>query len=172
MRTIKPAAVILLGLVLVPGAWAADDDAQQIRQLFQTHWSGWYEADLEQILSTVTEDLVTYDARGGRPAYTWGVGHVGRGSFRDRIADQIVRGKAAWEEHEAQWDRGDEVIHIHIKADHALAVTYQWVSQPDEATNETVVNEWQSVWMLAKEKGVWKITGWVGQVMGDQTVYQ
>ena len=139
MRTLRLTAAALLGLVLLAVAPAAADDAQQIRELFQTHWAGWYAADLDKVLSTCAEDLVAYDAF-GRPPHTWTVRTVGREAYREQIADMMVESKAVWDQHPER-KRHDEVIHIDVNGDRALAVTYQGASLPKTGEDELVMNE-------------------------------
>ena len=173
MRNLNSAFVVLLGLIFATGIRAASaDDEQQIRDVFSEHQNGWYEGNLEQILSTMSADFVSYNAL-SRPTNTWAVGLVGRDAFRDQ-ADQgegLEQAKNLWDAH-PEWQRGHEVLHINIKEGQAIALTQHFSVQPDPEQRETLINEWQSVWMLAREDGTWKITSWISHTWGDQNVYR
>jgi len=67
--------------------------------------------------------------------------------------------------------RGNEVVSVHVKNGCAVGVTRHWGSWLDKSTNENVMFEARSVWMLKKEQGTWKIFSNIGQMaLGMMTI--
>ena len=65
-----------------------------------------------------------------------------------------------------------EVLHVNVKDDRAIALTKHASVVPDTTAREYLFNEFESLWMLAKLDGAWKITGFIGQIPGDQKVFK
>jgi len=171
-RVLRILIIATVALVLTAPAWAGEsEEVQQVRERLYKEWEGWEKGDPEQIVSGYAPGFVGYFAGGGRGPEFWTVGRVGLDSLRTQYAANAVERAATWAKH-PNWSHGDEVLHVHVKDDHAIALTQQWVAMPDSTNRQTIINEYQSVWMLKKIKEEWKITNWISSVSSKQTVWK
>jgi len=172
-RILRILIIAAIALFLTAPAWAGEsEEVQQVRNVIHKEWEAWYKTgDPEQIVSCYAPGFVRYSAAGGRGPEFWTVGTVGLDSLRTQYAARAVNSLATWAKH-PNWRHGDEVLHVHIKDNHAIALTQQWFAMPDSTARQTVINEHQSVWMLKKIKEEWKITSGIGMVTQRQTVWK
>ena len=127
----------------------------------------WFRGDPEQIISCYAPDFVGYAANyGGTEVWDVAVGSLD--SLRQPVSVSI-QFAATWSRH-PEWSRSKEVLHVHTKDDHAIALVHQEAVRPDTTARETTVDTWEDVFMLAKIKGEWKITNVIWRTSGDQMV--
>ena len=172
-RILRILIIAVVALALTTPAWAGEsEEVQQVRNVINKEWEGWYKTgDPEQIVSGYAPGFVGYSAAGGRGPEFWTVGIVGLDSLRSQYAAGAVDSPGDLAKH-PDWSHGDEVLHVHIKDSHAIALTQQWFAMPDSTNRQTIINEHQSVWMLKKIKEEWKITNWIGMISSKQTVWK
>ena len=169
MRTVSSRVLVcaMAIVVLVAGAWA-EEDAQQIRELLQTEFGGHAAGDPDQILSCYDESVIGYWAMGRGPT-AWSVAVTSFEQLREGYANNALEYKDYAESH-PDAESGNEVQHIQVNGDHAIAASHHWNALPDSTARHTIINEHQSAWMLARIEGTWKITGFVGAVTASQQV--
>jgi len=143
-------------------------DREAVRQLLQTEQDGWHEGDAEKVLSCYAEDVVQYGAAGGRLhlATVHSIGHEG---LRQ---EQVANVEAAAKHWKAHPDEAPtfEVLHVDVKDKQALALTQHGFTRQDETSKETIHSLHQSLWMLAKNGGEWKVTHVLGATAHEQIV--
>ena len=126
---------------------------------------------MKQIMANYAPGFVGYWAQAHTDPEDWVVAITGLDSLRTQYAAGAVAGAAQWAEH-PEWRQGGEVRHVDVNGDQALMVTKQWYVVPDTTARETIRNEHQSVWMLAKIDGEWKITNWIAGVTASQEFWK
>jgi hypothetical protein len=153
-------SIAVVTLVLTAPAWAGEsEDAQKVRALLYKEQDSVMEGDQERLLSCYAPDFVGYLA-GGEGPELWQVGIVGLDSLRSLYAAKTTD-NPSWLKRHPEVRYLNEVLHISIKDDRAIALTQHWSSLPDTTARETLNGMHQSVWMLAKVKGEWKIRAFV-----------
>jgi len=145
------------------------EEVQQIRNVFDDLWEGWYVGNPEQIDRHFAEDFVGIAANGNQPQF-WEVTVVGLEAVKELDKGAVEQAKT-WAEH-PNWSRNKEVLHVHVKDDRAVAFNQYLGTQPDSTNRETIVIKAQEVVLLAKIKGEWKITTSVWGTKVDQTVWK
>ena len=161
--------IALSCLALSASVWAGEPkEVQEVRELLYREIEGHEKGDPDQIISCYAPGFVGYWAMTEDPE-DWGIWVVGLDSLRTKYAEP-TRNMPAWLARHPEVTFGREVRHVHAMGDHAIAVTKHFNVIPDSTARETIRNEHQSVWMLAKIKGEWKITSWIGGVTGRQQV--
>ena len=157
--------------VLSASSWAGEsEDVRQVRDLLYKEQQSFIKGDSEQLISCYAPGIVGYRAWGNEPEL-WAVGVVGLDSLRTQYAASAVEWADILAKH-PEWEYGNEVLHIHVKNDRAIALTKHWASMPDTTARETIDGQHQSVWMLAKNDGEWKITSFIGGVTFKQTIWK
>lgn len=96
---------------------------------------------------------------------------MGLDSLRAQYGGNAKKAAAWWAWH-PEWDGGNEVIHVHVKGDRAIALTKHWGIVPDSTVRENIFDTHQTVWLLARREGAWKITAFIGGVTADQKVWK
>jgi len=151
-------------------AWAAESaDVQQVRDLLYKEQQSFMKGDVEQLVSCYAPDFVGH-GWGPDPAI-WRVDIVGLDSLRTQYGGSAKKAAAWWARH-PEWDGSGEVLHVHVKGDRAIALAKYWGSVPDSTARETLFNIHQTVWLLAKRNGEWKITSFIGGITTDQKVWK
>lgn len=169
-RILRILIIAVVGLVLTTPTWAGEsEEVQQIRNVFYDIWEGWYVGNPEQIDRHFAEDFVGISAPFNEPQL-WTIGLVGLESIKEADKRAVEQAKT-WAEH-PNWSHGEEVLHVHIKDDRAVAFNQQWSVKPDSTKRETIVIKAQEVVLLAKIKGEWKITTSLWSTKVDQTVWK
>ena len=170
-RMLRISIVAVVVLFLTALAWAGEsEDTQQVRDLLYKEQDSYLKADTEQLLSCYSPDFVGYWGSGEGPEL-WSVVVVGLDSLRSQYAAQAKQ-MVDWLAKHPEVTFGNEVVHINIKNDRAIALTQHWATIPDTTARETIAGKHQSVWMLAKINDEWKITSFIGQVILEQTVWK
>ena len=100
----------------------------------------------------------------------WYIDFVGIDSLRTQYAD-TKEWASSLAKHK-DWTYGNEVTHIHIMEDHAIASSKHWKIMPDSTSREELVYFYQSVWMLKKLDNQWKISDVLGGVRFHEEVYR
>lgn len=157
-------------LALFTSAWAGESaDVQQVRALLYKEQQSYIKGDVDQLVSCYAPDFVGHG--GGPDPAIWQVGIIGLDSLRTQYGGSAKKAAAWWARH-PEWDGGSEVLHVHVKGDRAIALTKHWGSVPDSTARETIFNTHQTVWLLAKRNGEWKITAFIGGITTDQKVWK
>ena len=114
--------------------------------------------------------FVGYNGNFNGPEY-WQVSVVGLDSLRT-VHARAVEHVAGFARH-PEWSHSEEVLHIHVKDNHAILCAQHRVEKPDPANRETISNEWREVSMLARIRGEWKITAgicWAVAIDGSSAI--
>lgn len=168
-------AACLLTVFLV---WAQDitnihdlvnnaNDYEAVRKVVRKEIQGWFKNDPEQVFSVFdTDNFIGISAGGSDDPKEWTVSASGRADVR-AYADRV---KNAMQNIPEGYQHRAEIQHVHIKGNHALAVARQWMHTPEEEKNRTVDVDFQTVWMLKKSGGQWKIIGYIGGVVAERVV--
>ena len=171
LRTPRILIIAAVAFALSESSWAGEsEDVGQVRDLLYTEMGGFLKGDPDQIISCYASGFVGYGAWGNEPEL-WTVGIVGLDSLRTQYAASAVEWAANFAKH-PEWKYGNEVLHIDVKNDRAIALTKHWAAMPDTTARETIVGQHQSVWMLAKNDGEWKITSFIGGITFDQKIWK
>lgn len=178
IRTIIAIVASVLIVTMTAVTWAQDitsinvlvnnaDDYEAVRKVIRKEIQGWFKNDPEQVFSVFDADNVFgIGAGGSSDPKEWVISTSGRADIRayaDGVEDSMTNVPDGYR-HNA------EVQHVHIKGDHALAVARQWIHQPDEVNNRTVDGQFETVWILKRTGGEWKIIGYIGQVSSNRVV--
>ena len=170
-RILRILIIATVALVLTTPVWGGEtSDVQQVRELLYKDIDGHFKGDPEQVLSCYAPGFVGYQASGEGPEL-WEVGMVGLDALREAKEANVVEIPATWAKH-PEWSHDREVLHVHLKDNHAIAWTQQLAVMPDSTARETIVFKWQDVWMVAKIKDEWKITNAIWRVKVEQTVWK
>ncbi|MBI2503244.1 MAG: hypothetical protein HYW07_08420 [Candidatus Latescibacteria bacterium] len=122
-------AVAGITLALFTATWAAESsDVQQVRGLLYKEQQSYIKGDVEQLVSCYAPDFVGH-GWGPDPAI-WRVDVVSLDSLRAQYGGSAQKAAAWWARH-PEWDGSGEVLHVHVKADRAIALTKHWGSVPD-----------------------------------------
>jgi len=160
-------AVICLAVLTYP-VLGEEEDVAQVRNLLHKEMNSCMKGDVEQILSCYDDDVfVGYWAMTENPQ-NWAV-WINTPEELKNYAESH-RGRPERTAKHPDWQRMREVRHINVKGNHAVAVTNHLTIMNDEKNRETITNEHQSVWLLAKNKGSWKITNFIGGVTRSQNI--
>lgn len=155
-------------LILYTSTWAGEaEEAAQIRTLLYKEVDSWFKGDPDQIISCYAPSFVGYAANGTE---AWEVS-VGSLDSLKQLVSASVQFAASFAKH-PNWSHSREVLHVHIKGDHAVALLHQEAVIPDTTARETTNNTWEDVFMLAKVKGEWKITSAIWRTSVDQKVWR
>ena len=128
---------------------------------------GWFKLNPDQIFSVFDADnFIGLSAGGSDDPKEWTVNASGRADIR-AYAD---RAKNAMQNVPEGFQHRAEIQHVHIKGNHVIAVARQWRHTLEEEKNRTVDIDFQSVWMLRKTGGQWKIIGWISGVTAERVV--
>jgi len=172
-RTLRILLIAVVALVLTAPAWGDKaEDIEQVRKILQKEQDSWRKGDREQLMSCFAPGFVGYQAWGGRFNLI-NVSHIGLDSLRANYVSQVPEGGygATLAKHPERTVRF-EVIHIDVKDNHAIGLTKHFGIVPDTTARETIIGEFESLWMLAKIEGEWKITSFIGQISSEQTVWK
>ena len=145
------------------------NDVKQIRALLYKEQEGHIKGDVKQILSCYAPGFVGYRANTAGPEL-WQVGQVGLDALRKMVSQSTKAFERASEHPE--WEFGNEVLHIDVKDGRAIALTQHYARISDPEAREVVFSQFKSTWMLAKNRGAWKITNFIGFVEGGQKVWK
>lgn len=157
-------------LGLFAPAWAGEsEDVQQVRNLLYKEQQSFIKGDVDQLLSCYAPDVVGH-GWGPDPAI-WRVDIIGLDSLRTQYGGNAKKTAAWWARH-PEWDGGNEVLHVHVKGARAIALTKHWGTVPDSTARETIFNTHQTLWLLAKREGAWKITSFIGGITAHQEVWK
>jgi uncharacterized protein (TIGR02246 family) len=163
------AGVLLSTLFAVPALWAEEPtDKEQIRQLLQREQEGWLKGDRELVVSCFAPDAAMYDALGGR-YHLATVELAGLEAIRNDYASQVDEFAAAAKAH-PDWKHHFEVLHVDAKDGRGLALTQHFFVVPDPKAREAIYDGHQTLWLLRKDQGVWRIYACVTAVSGEQVV--
>lgn len=149
---------------------AESGDVQQVRQLLLREFEGAMQGDVEQLLSCYAPEFAGYYAYSAEPD-DWMMGMVGLETLRKEYAEPHAKDKALWAKH-PDWQRYNEVRHVDVMGDRAIATTKHFSSQPDSVAGTSIENSHRSVWMLRKIDGQWKITAFIAAIGFQQQVFQ
>jgi len=145
------------------------NEVKQVRELLYKEQEGHIKGDVKQILSCYAPGFVGYNANYEGPEL-WQVGPVGLDALR-KVLSQSTKVLAKMSEH-PEWEFGNEVLHIDAKDGRAIALTQHYGAIPDLEAQEVVAYQFKSSWMLAKNRGAWKITSFIAFVEGQQNVWR
>ena len=137
---------------------AQKEDAQQIRDLFQKVWDDEIRGDPSSAIAACAPDLVAYSAFLGGPEF-WTVEIVGLdGVLKHNTPEEKLREwHAKWAKPDAD-RRGEEMVHVDVKDNRAIALTQKWKMQSDSKAREDILTQFQEVVLLAKIDETWKMT--------------
>ena len=157
---------ILFIIIVITGIAFADEseDVRQIRQLLSTEFEGHAKFNLGQILSCYVENCVGYFANGSPDPRRWSLSVVGIDSLRVLKEEALIETR----DNMATFENlvmGDEVQHIDVKRDAAIAASRHYGSGINKETGERVRWDWINFWGLRKIRGQWKITSFISQAM-------
>jgi len=142
-------------------------DYEAVSNVIYREINGWFKNDPEQIFSVFDADnFMGISAFGTNDPKEWTVSASGRADVR-AYAD---RAKDSYKNLPEEFQHKAEVQHVHIKGNHALAVARQWSQRPDEEKDRTTNTQFETVWMLRKTGGQWKVIGLIGGVTYKQEV--
>jgi len=162
-----------------------ENDVRQIRKVLISLMVGHHKFDPEQILSCFAPEFVAYTTLPAQRKYKyqhlmkgdysiiidpedWTVQYASLGAYRKWVEKRM--GELKREPVNPNIKHFDEVHNVHIWGSQAIAVTEHGQKMFCPITRETIHTWNRSVWMLAKIKGKWKITGYIGAVdMGRNT---
>lgn len=161
--------IAAITLCLLTSVWAGESEEGQIRALLCKEVDSWFKGDPDQIISCYAPNFVGYAAKyGGTEAWEVSVGSLD--SLR-QLVSASVQLAANFAKH-PNWSHSREILHVHIKDDHAVALLHQEAVIPDTTARETTTDVWEDVFMLTKIKGEWKITSAIWRTSGDQKVWR
>lgn len=157
---------LLFSFIVAAGVVFAgeSDDVRQVRQLLYTEFEGHAKFDLGQILSCYVENCVGSFAHGSPDPRRWSLTVVGIDSLRILKEEALIETR----DNMAVFENlviGDEVQHIEVKRDAAIASSRHYGSGMNKETGERVRWDWINFWTLRKIRGQWKITSFISQVM-------
>ena len=145
----------------------AEDDYNKVTALIYRQIDGYQNGDPEKLYSCFDADsFVGYSARGSQDPDDWTVGSIGLEGIQNYV-NGAKNAKATMDKHPG-WSGVSEVRHVHIKGDHGLAVAKFWITMPDKKARETLHWTHETVFLVTKIKGEWKITGWIGTITRSQ----
>lgn len=165
-------ASVAVGILIasVTAAWAAETkDVQQVRDLLYKEQDSYMKGDVDQLVSCYAPDFVGHGW--GPDPGIWRVDVVGLDSLRAGYGANAARA-AEWLARHPEMDGGNEVIHVHVKGDRAIALTKHWSSVPDSTARRNLFHKHQTVWLLARRDGAWKITSFIAGITSEQQVWQ
>lgn len=162
--------VVTILLASITATWAAESkDVQQVQDLLYKEQDSYMKGDVNQLVSCYAPDFVAHGW--GPDPEIWGVGIIGLDSLRAQYGAGATR-SAAWLARHPEVASGNEVVHVHVKGDRAIALTKHWSSIPDSTARETIFQKHQTVWLLARRDGAWKITSFIGGITSQQEVWK
>lgn len=157
--------VACLGSMLPSDASSAEsEDVKQVRQLLSTEFEGHARFDLGQILSCYVDNCVGYFANGSPDPRRWSLAVVGVDSLRVLKELALIETR----DNQAVYDHlvmGDEVQHIEVRRDAAVAASRHYGSGTNRETGEKAQWDWINFWGLRKIRGQWKITSFISQAV-------
>ena len=149
---------------------AHHEDAQQIRRLFRKVWEEEAKGDPSSAIAACAPDFVAYAAFFGGPEF-WTVEIVGKDTFLKHVRkEEASRERYATWAKPATGSHGEEVLHVDVKDDRAIALTQKWRAQPNTTAREDILTQYQEVVMLARIEGEWKMTNTIVGVNYAQKV--
>ena len=165
----KAAAVAAI-LLAFTATWAAESkDVQQVRDLLYQEQASYMKGDVDGLMACYAPDFVGYGS--GPDPLTWQVAVIGRDSLRSGYGASAVAA-AEWAARHPERRSSNEVMHVAVKGERALAVTRHVSSIADTTRRHTIRNDHQTVWLLRKRDGEWKIGSFIVGVTDKQTVWQ
>lgn len=165
-----PSVVVAILIASITATRAAESkDVQQVRELLYKEQESYIKGDVDQLVSCFAPDFVAHG--GGPDPEIWRVMIVGLDSLKAQYGGGATRA-AAWLARHPELESGNEVLHVHVKGDRAIALTKHWSSVPDSTARQTIFQKHQTVWMLAKREGAWKITSFIGGITASQEVWK
>jgi hypothetical protein len=149
---------------------AQKEDAQQIRSLFRKVWEDEAKGDPSSAIEACAPDIVAYAAFFGGPEF-WTVEMVGLDAIlkHNTPEEKLREWHATWAK-PATGSHGEEVLHVDVKDDRAIALTQKWRAQPDATVREDILTQYQEVVMLAKIEGEWKMTNSIVGINYEQKI--
>ena len=134
------------------------DDVRQIHDLFREIWDGEKRGDPSSAIAACASDIVAYSAFLGGPEF-WTVEIVGLdGVLKHNTPEETLREwHAKWAKPDAD-RRGEEVLHVDVKDNRAIALTQKWKMHSDSKAREDILTQFQEVVLLSKLNGKWKMT--------------
>ena len=151
----------------VPERIKAEDDYNKVTALIYKQIDGFQKGDAEQLYSCFDADsFVAYSAHSSQDPNDWTVGSIGPKGIQNYV-NGAKNFKANRDKH-PEWSSLADVRHVHIKDDHGLAVAKFWITMPDKKVRETSHWTHESVFLVSKITGEWKITGWIGTITRSQ----
>ena len=145
-----------------------EEEAKKVRDLLIKEMTSCMKGDVQQILSCYADDIfVGYYAMTENPQ-DWAV-WIDKKEELTKYAESH-KGRPEIAAKHPDWQHINEVRHVNVKGDHAIAVTNHLTIMYDDKAREDIINEHQSVWLLTRSKGSWKITNFIGGVTQSQTI--
>lgn len=145
------------------------EEVQQVLEIIYMEMEGHVKGDPDQIMSCYAPGFVGYRAWTEDPE-DWNVRIVGLDSLRVKYAEPARGNPARRSKYPSSWEYFADFPHVHVKDNRAIVVWKMYSRMPDPKARETLNNMFRSVWLLAKIKGKWKITNWIGGVTDSQKV--
>ena len=183
-RTFHLLVIILVCLTVSAAALAQEtQDERLVREVLERELKGALEGKPEQVKSCYAPGFVGYTAMTApriNRLHTQGIVHYADpedwevGITTPEELDEYAEASKGYPERRAKSDveHDNEVVSVRVKGDFAIGVTRHWSRWQDKTTNENVMGESRTVWMLKKLKGEWKIFTYVGQVSWGQLRYK
>ncbi len=181
--------IALFCFALSASGWADEaEDVKQIKELLNKEgWAVWH-GEVDKVLSCYAPGFVGYSASPDSAALSksrydgfttyndpeeWAVSISTPDELRKYASQNLSKTPRSLEDFIAKhpdWKGGQQIRHVHVKGDHALAIARYWSKTPDLENRETIYGERRTVWLLSRIKGEWKITSWIGGISSGQRV--
>jgi len=137
------------------------EECNAVRKVIYREIQGFFKGSPEQVMSCYDADnFVGYTLASNDPK-EWRIAGTGR-EFIKQYADRALNTPKNIADNKVVSHRA-EVQHVDITGNHAIALARQWYVLPDDDEGETENVQFESVFMLHKKNGEWKINGFLGQ---------
>ena len=157
-------------------------DVEAIKKLIYRYEDGVFSGDAQKIISCFAPDCVSYSpfpdslalfmTRGDHHVVfdpeSWNVWGVGMDAVREHAKSMSYY--PAYLQKHPDYLHTTKVSHVSVNDERGLAVSRHIRRWPIEETRDNVYSEFCSVWLLAKIRGEWKVTGLIAHISGGQLV--
>lgn len=137
------------------------EECNAVRKVIYREIQGFFKGSPQQVLSCYDADnFVGYTVASDDPK-EWRIAGVGREFIETYASNAVNMPKNMADKQILR--HAAEVQHVEITGDHAIAISRQWYVLPDGDEGETRNAQFESVFMLHKKNGEWKINGFLSQ---------
>ena len=166
--------IVMVCCTFAASVWTEDfeelkktaEDCKQVKLLILREIEGFVKNDAEQVYSCYSPEETVFYARGAEDNTGWSVGQVGPEFVRE-YAD---RAGASTYFKNPDLQHSADIKRVHVKDNHAVAVTHQEFTIADSEKRETYNTWFESVFFAKKIRGQWKITGAISGIASGREV--